>query len=233
MDFKIVKYYAIDIVTIFPNKEHVLGHANGKLVPNGSAFFERMDKGEIINDAPVLDYFYLESFGRQEDWEWRLQDAHGFIGEYPASANWYISDRFKNLLENFQFSQPRHFYPTKLLYKGQKLDYWILQYGIDGNKDDVIDFNRSEFLDEHAGVSVHVNDFAQFDPVRRNVKKTSGYKKDLATKKLALKQAFDFVILFGVNNSGKIVSEKLKKSIEDAGLKGLEFKTLPYEVEIA
>src|SRR5690242_16669987 len=112
-----MKYYVVDIVTIFPNEERVLGHANGKLVPNGSTFFDRMDDGEIINDAPVLDYFYLESFGRKEDWEWRRQDAHGFIGEYPASAGWYISDRLKTLLEDSKFAQPYHFYPTRLLYK--------------------------------------------------------------------------------------------------------------------
>lgn len=42
----------------------VATNANGSKIPNGSDYFWRMDNGEIILDAPVFDYFYLESFDK-------------------------------------------------------------------------------------------------------------------------------------------------------------------------
>jgi len=53
-------------------------------------------------DAPIFDYFHLQSFGEKKDWEWRLQDVHGGMGVYPSGAFWYISDKLKSLLEKFK-----------------------------------------------------------------------------------------------------------------------------------
>ena len=55
-----MKYYQIRIERRFENEERVLGLANGEFVPNGNFYFDRMGKGEIIQDAPVFDYFHLE-----------------------------------------------------------------------------------------------------------------------------------------------------------------------------
>ena len=128
-----MKYYKIDIKTFYDQpmqyvakgdtfkttkKTLQIGRANGELVPNARHYFDRMGKGEIIKDAPVFDYFFLESFDKKIYWEWRLQDVHGFIGVGSIIIGWYISTRFKELLEQFKIAKDYYFYPTKLLYKG-------------------------------------------------------------------------------------------------------------------
>lgn len=230
-----MKYYKVNIKRRFPEQDRVLGHANGEFVSEGKSYFSRMGDGEIILDAPVFDYFHLQSYGPKEEWEWRLQDVHGFIGEYPTGASWYISDRFKRLLKNFCIAEGHHFYATRLLYKGEKLDYWIFQYAIKNKtyvKDAVIDFEKSIFYNEVDDTLINVENYDEFKVERKKIEEGSNYSKDLITKKLVLKNRVDFLPLFGINNSGEIVSENLKQAIEEANLIGLEFKELNYEVEV-
>ena len=56
-----MKYYKIDYKGIFEEENKVLGQANGEFVPNGAFYFDRIGNGEIIEDAPVFDYFHLQS----------------------------------------------------------------------------------------------------------------------------------------------------------------------------
>ena len=117
-----MKYYKItDISLDLEQKSKGLvadvPSANGEFVPNGRCYFDTIGNGEIIEDAPVFDYFHLQSFGKNKDWEWRLQDVHGFMGVGSIIAGWYISDKLKSLLEKFRIAPKYHFYETRLLYK--------------------------------------------------------------------------------------------------------------------
>ena len=60
-----MKYYKIDYKWIFKEENKVLGQANGEFVPNGAFYFDRMRKREIIEDAPIFDYFHLQSFDKK------------------------------------------------------------------------------------------------------------------------------------------------------------------------
>lgn len=60
-----MKYYKIDYKGIFKEENKILGHANGEFVPNGAFYFDRIGNGEIIEDAPVFDYFHLQSFDKK------------------------------------------------------------------------------------------------------------------------------------------------------------------------
>ena len=60
-----MKYYKIDYKGIFKEENKVLGQANGEFVPNGAFYFDRIRKDEIIEDAPVFDYFHLQSFDKK------------------------------------------------------------------------------------------------------------------------------------------------------------------------
>ena len=75
-----MKYYKIDYKGIFKEENKILGQANGEFVPNGRFYFDRIGNGEIIEDAPIFDYFHLQSFDKKKFWEWRLQDVHGGMG---------------------------------------------------------------------------------------------------------------------------------------------------------
>lgn len=222
-----MKYYKIDFKSGFPEEDRVLGHANGGLVPNGRLYFDRMGQGEIIRDAPVFDYFHLQSFGPKEEWEWRLQDVHGFIGEYPTGGNWYISDRFKKLLEKFNIANGYHFYATKLLYKGEKLDYWIFQFPVNPLQN--FDYVKSEYSIEGQSERLtgiqNQRDYEAFD--YKLYKET---KKDIVWKKTVFIRPFDMIMSM---NDGRLVSEALKNAIEKAGLEGLVFEELKDDIEIS
>lgn len=197
--------------------------ANGEFVPSGKEYFDRMGKGEIIENAPIFDYFHLQSFGPKEEWEWKLQDIHGFIGEYPTGGSLYISDDFKILLENFRIAPKYHFYETRLLYKGKKLKYWIFQFPIEALKN--FDYEKSDFVFKDEEKIYHfVSDEDYFTFRSEEYRKT---KRKLFCSKLCLKDNFD--IVYTINN-GNIVSEKLKTAIETMGLEGFLFSKLDYEV---
>ncbi len=220
-------YFKLDIQRLYDSPQQVIGHANGEWVPNRKDYFPRIAKGEILKDAPVFDYFFLESYGKKKDWEWKLQDAHGFIGKTPRLGCWYISDRFKNLLEHFSISKDYHFYETRLLYKGDKIKYWIFHYSINPWQNMV--FDKSIWLIKgEDDIIEKVSTYEQFSAVRSNY--YLDLKKDLELKKAVFNYSFDFIN--NITEAHLLVSKRLKNAIEDAGLEGLEFSELNYTVEI-
>ncbi|MDR1526049.1 MAG: hypothetical protein LBS46_00040 [Dysgonamonadaceae bacterium] len=223
-----MKYCKIDFKGIFGNGQPVLGHANGEFVPNGKAYFDRMGKGEIIEDAPIFDYFYLKSYGSKEDWEWRLQDIHGGIGVYPRGADWYISDDFKVLLENFKIAPKYHFYETRLLYKGKKLKYWIFQFPMTPLQNYNYEQSHFYYENENNKVVISINDEQEFQFKRGELLLVHDIR--LQCSKITIKENYDLIYVLPWGD--KIISQNLKKAIEDAGLQGFIFSELDYEVVV-
>jgi hypothetical protein len=217
-----MKYYRIKIERRFSKEDKVLGHANGEFVPDGREYFYRIGKGEIIKDAPIFDYFHLQSYGEKKDWEWRLQDVHGFMGEYPTKCIWYISDDFKMLLETFNIAPKYHFYETRLLYKGEKLKYWIFQFPVEPLKN--YDYEKSEyFLDNQRVLGIKTAE--EYDSYDYRIWKET--KKSIKWEKTVFTDKFDLV----VNMNGDILcSEKLKTAITTMKLEGFLFSGLDSEV---
>lgn len=204
--------------------------ANGQFVPNGAFYFDRMRKKEIIKNAPIFDYFHLQSFGEEKDWEWRLQDVHGGMGEYPSGTYWYISDKLKNLLENFKITTKYHFYETRLLYKGEKLKYWIFQFIASYrklNKMQYVDFPKSIFYINNQTYSA--KSYEEWSDI--NEEMYDKFNKDLKIKKVVLTEFFDFFPLNPIS-SDIIVSENLKQAIEENNIIGFDFFDIDYEVVV-
>jgi hypothetical protein len=219
-----MKYYKIDYQSIFNTKEEVLGHANGEFVVNGKEYFDRIGTGEIIKDAPVFDYFHLQSYGPKNEWEWRLQDVHGFIGVGSIMTGWYISNDFKLLLENFKVAPDCYFYETKLLYKGEKLKYWIFQTPIFPFEN--LNFQECEFIlkdDVNTYIFDSKEEYLLF--YKKNYRET---KRKLGSKIIFFKEYYDYVV--NPNTGDKLVSENLRKAIETMKLEGLEFFEIDYHV---
>ncbi len=194
-------------------------------VPNGKTYFDRMGAGEIITDAPVFDYFFLESYGAKKDWEWRLQDIHSFIGEYPIGNHWYISDALKTLLEQFRIAPQTHFYETRLLYKGEKIKYWIFQMQFERNK--YIDFSKSKFGLENETTLYSFNNEEEYQTNYR--KEYNETDRKYITLKQVIQSSYD---LFKTTANDIVITETLKKAIESNGLEGFEFLELHYEVVV-
>ena len=218
-----MKYYKTKIKRIFDKENKVLGHANGEFVPNGAFYFDRIGNGEIIEDAPVFDYFHLQSFDKKIFWEWRLQDVHGFIGIFPMFCIWYISDKLKSLLEKFRIAPKYHFYETRLLYKGEKFKYWIFQFPIDYFLN--INYEKSFYSIPDENILLNFKNREEFlAAYKEEFRKT---KRKLITKKICYLENYDLV----VNNSTEILcSERLKQAIEENGIIGFEFFEIDYEV---
>ncbi len=224
-----MKYFKINTKPFYGDR--IASCANGSNVPNNESFFDRMRKGEILYNTPIFDYFILESFDDKKYWEWSLFDVCEGIGDYPGSSNWYISENLKICLENFKISPKYHFYETRLLYKGEKLKYWIFQFVAIYRK-----LNKMEYIDFPSSC-FSLNDqefiFNSFDEwSHKNEMIYEKYNLDLKLKKVYFNHFFDFIPLNPIS-SDNIISEKLKQAIEENGITGFEFSELDYEVEIA
>ena len=217
-----MKYYKTKIKRIFDKENKILGQANGEFVPNGAFYFDRMRKREIIEDAPIFDYFHLQSFDKKNFWEWRLQDVHGFMGVGSIITGWYISDKLKSLLENFKIAPKYHFYETRLLYKGEKFKYWIFQFPIDYFLN--INYEKSFYSIPDENILLNFKNREEFlAAYKEEFRKT---KKKLITKKICYLQSYDLV----ANDTDILCSEHLKQAIEENGIIGFEFFDIDYEV---
>ena len=139
-----MKYYKIDIKSHFPELGRIASSAEGKNIANADEYFWAMNRGEILYNTPIFDYFVLESFDKEKYWEWALFDVHNFIGVGSIMCGWYISDKLKSVLEKFRIAPKYHFYETRLLYKEEKFKYWIFQFPVDGF--DNYNYEKSEYF---------------------------------------------------------------------------------------
>ena len=217
-----MKYYKTEIKRIFDKENKVLGHANGEFVPNGAFYFDRIGNGEIIEDAPVFDYFHLQSFDKRKFWEWRLQDVHGFIGEFPMFCIWYILDKLKSLLEKFKIAPKYHFYETRLLYKEEKFKYWIFQFPIDYFQN--VNHEKSFYSIPDENILLNFKNKEEF--LAANKEEFRKTKRELITKKICYLENYDLV----ANDTDILCSEHLKQAIEENGITGFEFFDIDYEV---
>jgi hypothetical protein len=231
-----MKYYKIEIERTNKMDNILVGRANGEKIPDANYYFYEMREGKILLDAPVFDYFFLESYEEKKYWEEYLLDVHSFIGQGSQILGWFVSEDLKLLLENFILSKPYHFYHSKLLYKGNKLDYYIFQF--DGNlisneiRTKYIEWNKSIFQNPIDEEYLSINSLQEFIDKYRSIMKMSKYDKSIIPKKVVLNQTFDLFPLHVENSSPHIISERLKGAIETMGITGFEFSELDYEVVV-
>lgn len=226
-------YFKVEMERRFPAQDKVLGHPNGEFVTDGEKYFAGIGKGEIIKGAPVFNYFYLQSFGPEEEWEWKLQDLHGFIGQgSKMGSNWFVSENFKILLDNFKIAPDYQFYESILSYRKNKLKYWVFQFTASYrklNKMKYVDFQKTEFISKNND-SYAFNSYEEYS--QKNEEIYEQYGEDLKVKNLVMNQFFDFIVLNPLN-SDIIVSEDLKNAIVKMKLEGFIFSSLDYEIALS
>jgi hypothetical protein len=229
-----MKYFRIDFQNFY-NIGRVPSYAEGEKIPNASEYFWRMNQGEIIQNAPIFDYFYLKSFDKEKYWEWKLCDVHGFIGEGSQIHGWLISQKLKSLFDCSNLSKPYFFYPSTLLYKGKKFDYYIFKFTGKVFYEltiEYIDYSKSIFWDPVKNVDVIVKDKDNFLLEYDRIYKENGSLKNIIqNKKLVLRDNLDFFPLSSLT-MGDLVSERLKNVIEENEISGFEFSELDYEVVV-
>jgi hypothetical protein len=213
----------------------VPSYAIGDEIPNAEFYFNKISQGEILFSAPIFDCFFLESFDKKEFWEWKLCDVHGFTKEAGRINGWLISEKLKLLLENYNLPKPYHFYPSKLLYKEEKLDYYVFQFAgqstINSMRIKYINWEESIFFNPIDESYSSINSMQEFIDESRHIMKTSKYNKEISLRKLVLHESLDFFPM-ATYLKDDIVSESLKKAIEKNEIEGFEFSELDYEVVV-
>ncbi len=228
-----MRYFKINIQPFYG--ERIASRANGDNVPDALFYFNKISQGEILFSAPFFDYFFLESFDKKKYWEWKLFDVHRLTKEAGRIPGWLISEKLKSLLESHNLSKPYYFYPSKLRYKGKKIDYYIFQFTgnlIYEQTLNYVDYPMSIFWEPAKKVSVKVKDknnfLLEYDRV---INETRGMENILQFKKLILNEPLDFFPLSSLT-IGNLISEKLKNAMEENGIEGFEFSELDYEVVV-
>jgi hypothetical protein len=230
-----MKYFKIDIQTRFPELGKISSSVNGKNIPSNEDFFWEMNKGEILYDTPIFDYFILESYDKKEYWEWALFDVHDFIGEGSQIPGWLISKRLKDLFKDFKIAVPHFYYLSKLLYKDKKIDYYIFQFsgkGFRSSLTNYINFSKSIFYDPNHKTNFTVQNEKELLMQQEKILEESGFDViNIPIERLVLNEDVDFISMQNFLGD-KIISERLKQAIEENSIEGFEFSELDYEVVV-
>ena len=150
-------------------------------------------------------------------------DAIGF------SKRLLVSDKLKNILERNRKSGLQFFKTIVFRGKSEINNYWVSNtYETNLN---YIDYKKSHvfLMDYFSELELlKINSFNDFSEYEKKIE-AIGYPKNLMIKKISLVTNIDdnFFILRYVEGGVKyVVSEKLKKEIEDACCTGLEFQPI-------
>ena len=176
-------------------------------------------------NVPVFDYFVLkELYGSsRKKFDWIKLDIYRFVGEHSnIGGSFLVSKKFREVISDFRL--PKHkFYPAKLMYKGEKFDYYVFQLGeifkpiYEQCTYQIKNFDPTDCRFKDTGIIMSANEL--------NVKNKEDYY-DLRIKYDKQDQRIDiedcvFVEYFDYFNSReihKVVSEPLKKAFEAANL---------------
>lgn len=139
-----------------------------------------------------------------------------------------ISGKLKNIIQKDSNNDSIKFFESHLLYHDSIInDYWILYATKENN--DYLNFEKSEIL-LMEGVSdeiekLNIKTFSDYSFMKKNIEER-GYPYNIFIKNYEiLDNPYNFLVLNKVSGGVHyLVSEKLKKEIEDAGCTGIEFQ---------
>lgn len=131
----------------------------------------------------------------------------------PSARGFLVSKKLKEVLEQFNIAKPFRFYESKLMYQGEKLEYYIFHLAQNEWKE----FNSSQSAfylnDERLDVSITSN---------RELKKLMKSEPNIKMN-LVLKNQSD---IFYFSQFNYVVSELLKNKLEELNISGFEFTEL-------
>lgn len=193
-------------------------------------FFKRPENESITNtvfidDTPVFDHFVLkENYGSsRKKFDWIKLNIYHFVTEhYNLSFCYLVSPKFKEVINGFRL--PRHkFYPAKLLFKGEKLDYYIFQLGevfkpiYEQCTYQIKNFDPTDCRYKDTGIIMSAKEL-KIENEDNYLESRSMYRKQeqlIEIQDCVLPSYYDYFSAYEVH---KIVSAPLKEALESAGL---------------
>ncbi|CAM4126023.1 hypothetical protein [Zobellia nedashkovskayae] len=222
-----MKYYQLKLRSYDENIKDELSEgpkvyprANGDRVSNSNGFLSKGGEfGKIffenyVDDAPIFDYFYLYNLSYKKEYDWILLDAYGYIGQnIPSARGFLVSRKLKETLEEYSIAKPFRFYKSKLMYKGEKLEYFI--FHLAQNEWNEFNSEQSSFFMDNKRLDVKVSS-------NKELKKI--LKSNLKIKmNLVFENQSD---IFYFSQLGYLISELLKNKLEELKISGFEFNEL-------
>lgn len=218
-----------------PIKEPPFGYrcypyANGKYLNHLNLFHSgKIYQNNFVSDDLCLDYFVLgDGDGNIDDWV--LMDVHTvsrFTDARVSVKGFLASIKLKEIITSFKISEPFRFYPSKLMYQGKKIDYFLFQMARENLEG--FNFKKSQLFEIDLINPTYKKqldmplDERQF--LRQIITGGKRLKREKPNKRLLLEAVMEnYCDIFYFTTTGIVVSELLKNEIEAQNITGLEFK---------
>jgi hypothetical protein len=220
-----MKYYSIEnslnekLMGKIPQIKEFIYHCNVDTDPNS------IDKFifEKIEIQPILSNVVLYTNAKQTD----FIDTYGHVG---FGFGYLISDKFKQILENFN-CYGFQFFKTYIVQNNQKVEtYW--QTNVYDFPYHCIDFKKTSFLLKDRDINrnvisevINFNDFNEFKSFLNNIR----YPKMLFFKDIIFNENMNldlFTLRYTEDAHKGIVSETLKNELEKNEITGIEYRPI-------
>jgi hypothetical protein len=234
-----MKYYKITpSITI---NGHVPPGMNGETVKGKELFFRGKCGPDKFFDK-MYEFDYLTPVNVGGDWYEEqpvlgIYHYHMWIIEEPFGG-WLkpISKNLKEILEKFNLGEHR-FYTAWVLFNGIKHPYFVMQI-LDNEYQKHIDFEKTLFNNLNSSRDIKNRVFETYslqsvDAASEYARAKSGSSANWNYERIVMKPEFKEFDFFTFYKLGDVVSERLKKAIEEAGLIGIEFVELPIPIEFS
>jgi len=222
-----MKYYQLKLCSYDENIKDELSdgpkvypRANGNKIYNSNGFLSKGGEfGKIffenyVDDAPIFDYFYLYNLSYQKEYDWILLDAYSYIGQnIPSARGFLVSKRLKEVFEKFIIAKPFRFYESKLMYQGEKLEYYIFHLAQNEWKE--FNYEKSTFYKGNEKLNIKVTSNREF---KKLIKSEPNIQMNLV-----LKNQSD---IFYFSQFNYVISEMLKNRLEKLNSSSFEFTEL-------
>lgn len=241
-----MKYFQMERTISDPNTldEYLLkqGERSYKTLPDVNAKYFNSDhlksifrekivnRRNIVKDLPCLDFFICYSISYKQEYDWILLDIYYLTGTDVAIdiRGFLSSPKLRTTLKagHFVLGTDHHFYPAKLRFQGDYLDYFLFQY-IYNNYDEVC-WNKTRCwkkLDEKDSfeeiVVTSSSDISQ--PFLKY-----WYKKGINDFKVEFWFDSFTDILVDPILGYTMISERLKRDLEKNEISGIEFSEVDF-----
>jgi hypothetical protein len=174
----------------------------------------------LTDNVPVLDHFFLRESVRNKIDDWVLLDLYGLSAINIQGSAYLVSPKLRDLIDKFQISQPYRFYPAKLLYQGEKLDYFLFQFGsfIHPNyAESSYKFEQKEGIFQ--GKSLDIKEEIDFLKLKNKTYDEIGPMK-------FVEMTFDIQYDLYITYQCKLISSRMKEALEQANISGIWYEDL-------
>lgn len=183
----------------------------------------------MFDNPPVFDHFILRDvLMRNYRYNWDLLDLYRLSRELTTVIGYLVSPKLKSIMEKFAIYQPHQFYPAKLLYKNNFLDYYLFQLGsrlpIDyarskytmkykGDKKEPVEESASIHVGSEIGILDRASFFVKMDECRESNQEWLFFEK-------VINELPDLAMLGG----DVIISSPMKDALEQANISGIWYE---------